>query len=410
MKTILVVGDGMADRSLRDLGGRTPLEAAHTPNLDAVARSGVCGIMDIISPGRPPGSDVANLALLGYDPLKCYRGRGVLEARGAGLEVKPGDVAFRGNFAHVNDEGVVIDRRAGRIDGSVFREFLSDIRLDEYPDVEVIIRPTLAHRLAIILRSEGLSWKISDIDPHESGVQVLRATPLDETVEARRTAFIANELYRVLRDMMSSHPLNRERIQAGLPPSNAVLLRGAGEAPAIAPLTELYGVKGGCVSVVPTVRGACLSAGFDLHDAPRGTGGVDTDTIAKAETAERILPNYDFVFVHVKGTDVASHDGNPELKIDVIEKIDALVGHLLENVDLSETYIAVTADHTTSIMKQDHTGDPVPVAINGPDVRSDTVTSYSERTCAEGGIGRIRGKDLMPLLLNLQGKVRLYGS
>jgi len=123
-----------------------------------------------------------------------------------------------------------------------------------------------------------------------------------------------------------------------------------------------------------------------------------------------ILPDCDFVFVHVKGTDVASHDGNPDPKIAVIEKIDAMVGHLMDHVDISETYIAVTADHTTSISQQDHTGDPVPVAIHGPEVRSDTVKSYSERSCAEGGLGRIRGKDLMPILLNFQGKVKLYGS
>lgn len=410
MKTILVVGDGMADRPLRELDGRTPLEAAQTPNLDTVAQGGVCGIMDIISPGRPPGSDVANLALLGYDPIECYRGRGALEAIGAGLEVEPGDVAFRGNFAHVDDDDVVIDRRAGRVDGSVFREYLSDVHLDEYPDVEVVVRPTLSHRLVAILRGENLSWRVSDIDPHETGVRVLKAASLDETVGARRTATIANELYIVLRDMMSRHPMNKEKIEAGLPPSNAVILRGAGEAPEITPLTELYAVKGACVSVVPTVRGACLSAGFNLYDAPGGTGGVDTDTISKAETAERVLRSYDFVYVHVKGTDVASHDANPDLKVAVIEKIDAMVGHLMDKVDASETYIAVTADHTTSIRKQDHTGDPVPVAIHGPQIRSDTVTKYSERTCAEGGLSRIRGKDLMPILLNFQGKVRLYGS
>lgn len=409
MRTILVVGDGMADRPLRELGGRTPLEAAETPNLDTVARGGVCGIMDIIAPGRPPGSDVATLTLLGYDPLESYRGRGALEAIGAGLKVRPGDIAFRGNFAYVDDDGVVIDRRAGRVDGSVFREYLSDVHLDAYADVEVTVQPTLAHRLAIILRGKELSWRVSAIDPHEVGARVRRSAPLDETVEARRTAAITNELYRVLREMMRRHPLNRERAEEGLPPANAVLLRGAGEPPAITPLTDLYGVRAACVAVTPTVRGACLYAGFDLHDAPGATGGVDTDAITKAEVAERVLPGCDLVFVHVKGTDVASHDGNPELKIRVIEKIDGMVGHLLDHIDTAETYVAVTADHTTSIRVRDHTGDPVPVAIIGPEVRSDDVMAYSERACAGGGLGRIRGKELMPILLNLQGRVRMYG-
>ncbi|MFQ6052717.1 MAG: 2,3-bisphosphoglycerate-independent phosphoglycerate mutase [Candidatus Bathyarchaeia archaeon] len=410
MKTVLVVGDGMADRPLKELGGLTPLEAAETPGLDRVAGEGVCGIMDIISPGRPPGSDVANLSLLGYDPLEGYRGRGALEAMGAGLTVEPGDVAFRGNFAHVDDDGVVVDRRAGRVDGSIFRDYLSDIRLDAYPDVEVTVQPTLGHRLAVILRGEGLSWRVSDIDPHETGARVMRAAPLDDTAEARRTAAVANELYDVLRERMRRHPINRERARAGLPPADAVILRGAGEPPAITPLTELYGVRAASVAVTPTVRGACLAAGFDLHDAPGATGGVDTDAVAKAEAAERILPGYDVVYVHVKGTDVASHDGDPELKVRVIEKIDGLVGHLLDHVDPAETYIAVTADHTTSTRARDHVGDPVPVAIAGPEVRSDAVEAYSERGCARGGLGRIRGRDMMPILLNLQNRMKLYGS
>lgn len=400
----------MADRPLKELGGRTPLEAAETPNLEAVARGGICGIMDVIAPGRPPGSDIANLTLLGYDPLECYRGRGALEAMGAGLTVKPGDVAFRGNFANVNDGEVVVDRRAGRMDGSIFREYLSDIRLDAHPDVEVIVRPTLDHRLVVILRGEGLSWRVSDIDPHKTGIRVLRSQPLDETAAAQRTAAVANELYRVLREMMREHPLNRERAEAGLPPANAVILRGAGEPPAITPLTDLYDARGACVAVMPTVRGACLSAGFDLYDAPGATGGADTDTVSKAEAVERILPRYDLVFVHVKGTDVASHDGDQELKMRVIEKIDTMVGHLLDHVDPAETYITVTADHTTSTREQNHTGDPVPLAILGPEVRSDGVAAYSERACAGGGLGRIRGRDLMPILLNLQDRVRLYGS
>jgi 2,3-bisphosphoglycerate-independent phosphoglycerate mutase len=410
MRTILVVGDGMADRPLKELGGRTPLEAAETTNLDAVAKGGVCGIMDILTPGLPPGSDVANLTLLGYDPFESYRGRGALEATGAGLDVGPGDVAFRGNFAYLDDEGVVVDRRAGRVDGTVFREYLSDISLSAYPGVEVTVMPTLGHRLAVVLKGESLSWRISDIDPHKTGVRVLRSMSIDGTAEAKRTAAIANELYSVLREKMIRNPLNRERAARGLPPANTVLLRGAGAIPAVKPLTEEYGVRGACVAVTPTVRGSCLSAGFDLYDAPGATGGVDTDTIGKAEIVEGVLPRYDVVFLHVKGADNASHDGDPRLKISVIEKIDAMVGHLLDNIAIEETYIAVTADHTTSTRTRDHTGDPVPVAILGPEVIPDIAEKYSEQDCARGGLGRIRGKELMPILLNLQDKVELYGS
>jgi 2,3-bisphosphoglycerate-independent phosphoglycerate mutase len=410
MKTIFVIGDGMADRPIRELEGKTPLEATETPNLDKVASKGVCGIMDIISPGQPPGSDIANLTLLGHDPLQSYRGRGALEALGAGLDMGQGDVAFRGNFAHVDDGEVVVDRRAGRIDGSVFREYLSDVSLRENSDIDVTVRPTLEHRLAIVLRGRRLSWRISDVDPHKVGAKVLRSMPLEETAEAKRTANIANELYRVLREMMQEHPLNNERKALGLPPVNAIILRGAGEPPAITPLTELYGIRGSCITATPTVAGACLSSGLELLDVLGATGGVDTDTHAKARAALEALPDFDLVFLHVKGTDVASHDGDFEQKIRVIEKIDAMVGSLLDRVDPESTYIAVTADHTTSIRMRDHTGDPVPVAILGPETGSDDVESYSERACAIGSLGRIHGKDLMPILMNYMGRVKLIGS
>lgn len=410
MKAIIVVGDGLADRPLKSLSGRTPLEAAERGNLDAVAREGICGMMDVIGPGRPPGSDVANLALLGYDPLECYRGRGALEALGAGIDVRPGDVAFRGNFAYVDGDEVVVDRRAGRVEGSIFSEYLSEVRLESHPDVMVTIQPTLGHRLAVVLRGENLSWRVSDTDPHRDGLKLLRSRPLDGSREAERTSEIVNELTGLLRELMSRHPINRERAEAGLPPVNAILLRGAGEPPAVRPLKETHGVRGACVAVTPTVRGACRSAGFDLYTAPGATGGVDTDAVSKARVVERILPEYDIVYLHVKGADNASHDGDPQLKIRVIEKVDAMVGYLLERLDWDETYIAITADHTTCTRAREHTGDPVPLALKGPEVRRDGVEIFTERACARGGLGRIRGRELMPIILDLLGKMEIFGS
>ncbi len=409
MKAIIVVGDGMADRPLRELDGKTPLEAAETPNLNEVARSGVCGIMDILSPGRPPGSDVANLALLGYDPYRCYRGRGALEALGAGIEMGEGDVALRGNFATLED-GVILDRRAGRIDGTVFADYLRDVRLEAYPDVRVLVRPTLGHRLVVVLRGKGLSWRVSDIDPHKIGVPPLKAEPLDDSPEARRTACILNELYEVLRRRMEEHPINEERRLKGLPPANAIILRGAGAPPRVRPLSEIYGIKGACVAVTPTVRGACAAAGLDLYDAPGATGGVDTDAVSKARVAVDLLKDYDLIYIHVKGTDNATHDGDVETKMMVIRKIDDMIGYLLDHVEADDTYITVTADHTSSIRVREHVGDPVPVAISGPEVRVDNVEFYSERLCARGGLGRIRGVDLMPMLMNFLDRVERFGA
>ena len=406
----MIIGDGMADRPLKELGGKTPLEAADTPALDEIARLGVCGIMDIVSPGRPPGSDVANLTLMGYDPKESYRGRGALEALGVGLNVGEGDVAFRGNFATVDKEGIVVDRRAGRLDGRVFEKCLSDVTLPSYSEVEAEARPSIEHRLAIVLRGEELSWRVSDSDPHEDGVPMMRVEPLDGSPEARRTAEIVNELLEALRERLMDSPINQRRVEEELRPANAVLVRGAGAPPKLESLRHLYGVMGACVAVSALVRGVCRSAGLDLFEVPGGTGGVDTDTIAKALMVEENLQEYDFIYLHVKGTDSASHDGDLEAKIRMIEKIDGMAGHLLDHLDRDATYITVAADHTTSLREGKHTGDPVPVAILGPEVRRDWVDAYGERPCALGGLGRIRGLDLMPLLMNLLGRAPIYGS
>jgi len=400
----------MADRPLRELDGKTPLEAANKPALDEIAHLGECGIMDPISPGRPPGSDVANLALLGYDPFVCYRGRGALEALGAGLDVQEGDVAFRGNFATIDQKGVLVDRRAGRVDGRVFKEYLTDVILPSYPEVQVTVCPTVEHRLAIVLKGKGLSWRIGDSDPHGGEAPPKKVEPLDRSPEAKGTAEITNELLQVLKERLGDCPINQRKVEQGLKPANIILVRGAGAPPQIESLRKLYGVSGACVAVNAVVRGACCSAGFDILEVPGGTGGVDTDTVAKARVVEEIIRRYDFVYLHVKGTDNASHDGNIELKIKMIEKIDAMVRHLLDHLNLDETYIAITADHTTSLRQRDHRGDPVPLALLGPEVRRDNVTAYGERACASGGLGRIRGVNLMPILMNFLGNVPLYGS
>ena len=410
MKAIVIVADGMADRPLKQLGGKTPLEAANKPALDEIARRGECGIVDMISPGVPPGSDVANMSILGYDPRKYYRGRGALEALGIGLEVGRGEIAFRGNFATVDEKGIIIDRRAGRIDGKIFEETLADIRLKSRPEVRVLAKPSVEHRIALVIGGSGLSWNVSDSDPLVSDVPPRKIEPLDGTSEAFRTAEIVNEILQILKERLAISPINSERLSKGLHPANAVLLRSAGTPPDLRPIDDVYKVKGLCVAVNPVVRGICRSAGLDIPDVPGATGGVDTDTLAKAKVVERNIERYDFVYLHVKGTDSASHDGKTEDKIRMIEKVDAMARHLLDNVDMDETYIAVTADHTTSLRHLDHVGDPVPLAIAGPEVRTDSVQAYSERTCARGGLGRIRGLDIMPIIMNYLGKMNLYGS
>ncbi|MEM2972100.1 MAG: 2,3-bisphosphoglycerate-independent phosphoglycerate mutase [Candidatus Bathyarchaeia archaeon] len=414
MKAILFIADGMADRPVKELGGKTPLEAAHKPSLNEVARSGVCGIIDPIAPGVPPGSDTATLSLLGYDAIKVYSGRGAFEVLGSGMEVLPGDVCFRCNFATVNEDFVVLDRRAGRIsneDASKLAETIQrEVVVNPALNVNFLFKNTIQHRAVLVLRGAKLSTAISDADPGHVGEKVLTVKPLDKTQEAKRTAEIVNvltnEFYKVLKD----HEVNVERVKRGLPAANIVLCRGAGSIPKIQPLTEKYGVKAACISAAPLIKGVCKVAGLDLIDVEGATGTPQTNYLGKAKAAVQALTHYDFVFLHVKATDAASHDKNFKQKIEIIEKIDGMFEYLLKNINTDSTYLAVTADHTTPVMTGNHEADPVPVAITGPGVRSDDVAEFSERACAKGGLNRIRGMDLMPILMNFLGKTKKFGA
>jgi 2,3-bisphosphoglycerate-independent phosphoglycerate mutase len=412
LKAILVIADGMADRPLKELDWKTPLEAARKPSLNQIAKTGVCGIMDPISPGLPPGSDTATLALLGYDALKVYSGRGAFEAIGSGVNVLQNDVAFRCNFATV-DNNLVVDRRAGRIsneDASKLAESLQKIKLAKHSDAVFLFKNTIQHRAALVIRGPKLSTAISDSDPEKIGEKVSEIKPLDESREARLTAEILNELMQKFHEVLKQHPVNKERVKRGLPPANIILCRGAGTIPKIKSLSQIYDINTACIGATPLIRGVCKTAGMKLIDVKGATGTPQTDFMAKVKATVQALKTNDFVLLHVKATDVASHDGSIKQKIELIEKIDRMLGYVLNNIDLGATYLAVTADHTTSSVTRDHEGDPVPLAITGPYVRRDDVEEYDERACAKGGLNRIRGVDLMPILMNLIGETKKFGA
>jgi len=412
LKALLIIGDGMADRPLKELGWKTPLEVARKPSMDHLASAGVCGIMDPIAPGIPPGSDTATLALLGYDAFKVYSGRGAFEALGWGIKVSEGDVCFRCNFATVDENLTVLDRRAGRIadaDASKLAESLKKVKLSN-PNVEFLFTNTVQHRAVLVLRGSKLSPAVSDSDPENVGAKVREIKPLNGSPEAAFTAEILKELAQKFHEALKTHPVNRERVARGQPPANIVLFRGAGTLAKIKSLNEVYEVNATCVAATSLIRGVCRAAGMQLVDVKGATGTVQTDYVAKAKAAVQALENSDFVFLHVKAPDVASHDGNAKQKVEVIERIDKMLAYILNKVDLGETYVALTADHTTSCVTKNHEGDPVPLAIMGPYVRCDDIEEFGERTCAKGGLGRLRGKDLMPILMNFLGKVKKFGA
>jgi 2,3-bisphosphoglycerate-independent phosphoglycerate mutase len=403
----------MGDRPLKELNGKTPLEVARKPSLDWLAEKGICGIIDVIAPGVPPGSDVAHLALLGYDAQKVYSGRGAFEAIGFNVKISPNDIAFRCNFATVNSKLTVIDRRAGRIptvDAARLAEGLKKITLSGHKGVQIMFKNTIQHRAILILRGKNLSTQVSGTDPFKTGKKVAESHPLDKTAKAKKTAKILNELTIYFHKFLQNHPLNIERARTGLPPANIILCRGAGKLPDLTPLSHRYGISAVAISAMPLVKGVCKAAGMEVLKVSGATGTYDTDVFAKAKAAIKALHTHDFVFVHVKGTDIASHDHRVDEKIRMIEKIDQLVSYVIRNVDLNKTYIAVTADHTTSSRTREHEGDPVPAVIYGPEVRTDNVKRFNEKACAKGALGRIRGMDLMPIIMNLIGKTQKFGA
>ena len=415
MKGVLIIADGLGGRP-SDFHGKTCLEAAETPRLDALAERGALGLVDPIGPGVRPGSDTAHLSLLGYDPYTVYTGRGVYECLGIGMDVRAGDVCFRANFASVEktEQGLrLLDRRAGRIETGQ-RELtaaLEQLRLEEVPGVRVVFRASTQHRGALLLRGEGLSRHASETDPHQVGALVPASEP---TVEgdpgAERTARALNEITRRSYEILHGLPLNRERIAAGKPPANVLLLRGAADCPDLPSIASQYGVQGAVIAGGALYRGVALACGMTVIDVPGATGGLDTDLRAKGLAALAALERFDYVFVHVKGTDNAGHDRDAAAKRRFIERLDReLFGLLVERLDWGEVHLAFTGDHTTPIDYGDHTTEPVPVLFVGPNVHPDGTKTFGEGEAGRGGLGRFTGR-ILPMLLGYCNWAPKFGS
>jgi 2,3-bisphosphoglycerate-independent phosphoglycerate mutase len=411
-KLVLLIADGLADRPVIDYDYKTPLEYANTPNMDRLAKGGLVGQLDPISPGVRPGSDVANLALLGYDPARYYTGRGALEALGAGIDLGPNDIAFRANFATVDDDFRVLDRRAGRIKkgASKLAKAVDDIKIDGVHGVKLIFKATNDHRGVLVLRGEKLSRMVSDVDPKEDGLKVGTARATDGTEEAKRTAQALNEFVKRSHEALREHPLNTQRVTDGEPAANIVITRGAGTVPNLPSLKSRNDLRGACIAGTAMIKGLALAAGLDLIDVKGATGSFSTDYEAKAKATIETAKDKNFILLHVKAPDLAGHDKDFKAKVKIIEELDGLVRSLIDEVDIGSNYVALTADHTTSVDLGEHTGDPVPIVIGGPNVPSSRVSKLSEASAARGNMGRIRGLDLMPILTDLVGRSRLYGS
>lgn len=383
---MLLVLDGLGGLPHPETG-KTELETARTPNLDELARRGSLGLHDPVGPGITPGSGPGHLALFGYDPVEQLVGRGVLSALGVGLELQPSDVAARINFASMKD-GKIVDRRAGRIpteECARLVERLSGIRI---PGVEILVRAEMQHRAVVVFRGEGLSPRVTDSDPQQTGVPALEVKPLDP--EASRMAEVANrfvdEVNRLLADEW---------------PANTVLLRGFDRQPHLPSMQERYGVNPAVIAVYPMYRGLARLVGMTVLDG----GNQVSEEFDRLEAAWN---DFDFFFVHVKGTDSAGEDGDFDRKVQVIEQVDELIPRLLK---LEPAALLVTGDHSTPAIFKAHSWHPVPFLIHSRWSRwENDAEGFTERACSRGHLGRVRGKDLMPLLLAHGGRLAKFGA
>ena len=405
MKACIIVLDGIGDRPLKKLGNKTPLEAARRRNLDYIASRGINGLLHAVDIGIRPGSDTAHLSILGYDALSTYTGRGPFEAAGAGIDVKPGDIAFRTNFATVDKNLVVVDRRAGRKieeeEKKVLEELINSVNIGD--DVEIIFKTTLDHRGALVLRGKKLSDKISDSDPHEEGKRVKKIMPTANSEEAKRTSEILNELITTLHKQLKALKINEKRRKQKRKEINMLLLRGAGKAPRYEKFEKRYKLKGACIATVALVRGVGKFLGLDVINVSEKASIKELGELA-LKTCEK----YDFVILNIKHCDDASHDRNEKRKIALIEEIDAMLASFKGFI--KENYLAILGDHTTAISRGDHCAEPTPVTIAGPEVRSDNVEKFTEREAAKGALHAIKGNHIMPILIDLLNKSEKFGA
>ncbi|MEE8168790.1 MAG: cofactor-independent phosphoglycerate mutase [Candidatus Hydrothermarchaeales archaeon] len=388
MKYVVIIGDGMADYPLDELDGKTPLQVANKPNMDSIASRGKSGLLSTIPHNMGAGSDIANLSIMGYDPRKYYTGRGPLEAASIGVELEDGELAFRCNLITEN-AGEIADYCADHITSEEARELIGE--LDKAFDIGDFY-PGVSYRHLFVMRNgDGLECT----PPHD----VLGGKISEHLIKPRDNPAAKRLNYMILgsKAVLSGHPINKKREEAGKNPANLIWLWGQGKRPRIEPMKVKYGVSGAMVSAVDLLKGIGIYAGMKVLDVPGATGYYDTNYEAKAEAVLKALEDVDYVFVHVEAPDEASHAGDLEMKIKTIEDLDKrLVSKVLDN---TEARIAVLPDHATPISMKTHARDPVPFAIYSPNGESDGAESFDEASAKRGSLGLIEGEEFMRMLL-----------
>ena len=385
-KIVMLVMDGLG--GLPDpKTGKTELETASTPHLDHLTRSGICGLVDPVSSGITPGSGPGHLALFGYDPFRFTIGRGVLEGLGIGFELTENDIAARGNFCTVDDQGLITDRRAGRITTDKCAQLCALLRQIELEGIELFVLPVKDHRFLLVMRGERLAAELRDTDPQRIGVAPNIALATEP--QAKHTAHITNTFVDEAEGILAIHD-----------PANMILLRGFSKLPHIPSMDEIYKLKPAAIACYPMYKGLAKLVGMKVFNAD---GGIEEEL--------RILTDcyneHDFFYVHGKETDSAGEDGDFNRKVELIEKVDSALPQLL---DLKPDVVVVTGDHSTPALLKGHSWHSVPVLLHSQWCRHDKARQFSEAACASGELGRFPAVDIMPLAMANALKLTKFGA
>ena len=385
-KIVMLVADGLGGLPQQP-GGLTELETARTPNLDALAKQGVCGGSIPVKPGISPGSGPGHLGLFGYDPLEYLIGRGALEATGIGFELQEGDVAIRANFCTLDDAGNISDRRAGRIPTEESAPLAIKLREVSIPGVEIFVEPVKEHRFVVVFRGKGLGGNMADTDPQATGVPPL--APRETQPDSKQTVKVATEFLKQAKVLL-----------AGQPKANFCTLRGVSGKPSLPSYEEVYGLRAGAIAVYPMYKGLARLVGMDI--------------LGKAQTLDEQMAvleenwdKYDFFFIHFKYTDSTGEDGNFDAKVKRTEEVDTCVPRIMA---LQPDVFICTGDHSTPSMLSSHSWHAVPTLLVGKYCRTDRVEKFGEADCVLGGLGQFEAKYLMPLALANAGRLGKFGA
>jgi 2,3-bisphosphoglycerate-independent phosphoglycerate mutase len=378
-KLVLLVLDGVGDIAAPETKFMTPLEAAKTPNFDELARASTLGRIIPVAPGVTPGSGPGHLGLFGYDPLDYEVGRGVIEALGVGIDLQSGDVAARANYCTLNEQGIVTDRRAGRIPTEVNEKLCEKLRqIKRVGDAEVIIKAGKSHRFVVVLRGKGIEGPLTDSDPHREGLAIKKVEPAVKSAAAEAAARLVDQFYREALPLISSEK-----------PANGFLLRGIAHMPHIATFAERFNLHAGAIAVYPMYKGLAQLIGMKKLEGTNTT----------AQEFQKYLDeydNFDYFFIHVKGTDMYGEDGNFDQKVAVIEEVDKVLPILLKR---KPTVLAVTGDHSTPVPMKSHSWHPQPVLLNSAISGSDKLERFTETLANRGSLGLFYSKDLIRLMM-----------